>query len=121
MTAPRPAPSPRPASRRYSAAVAAWAANTYTVTFDAQGGSVEPSDKLVAYDAPYGALPEPSRTGYAFSGWWTAANGAGTQVTEASTVAAAADHTLYAKWTASSNTGGPAFRRASPETAVMAA
>ena len=70
-----------------------------TVTFDAQGGSVSPGDAVVTYAEPYGALPEPSRTGYTFGGWHTAVNGGGMNITAASAVSSAVDHALYAKWT----------------------
>jgi uncharacterized repeat protein (TIGR02543 family) len=43
-------------------------------------------------------MPEPTRTGYDFGGWYTAANGGGTQFTASTPVTA--DATVYAKWTA---------------------
>ena len=65
---------------------AQWTANTYTVTFDANGGSTPvPTSKVVTYGAAYGTLATTSRTGYTFSGWFTAARG-GTQVTAATVV-----------------------------------
>ena len=76
-----------------------WTANTYTVTFDAQSGAApSPASKSVTYASAYGVLAATTRTGYTFGGWFTAATG-GTQVTEVTAVAAAADHTLYARWT----------------------
>ena len=74
-----------------------WTANTYTVTFNANGGSVNPTSKKVTYDSAYDALPTPTRTGYTFTGWFTAASG-GTQVTGDTKVTTASDHTLYAHW-----------------------
>ena len=44
-------------------------ANTYTVTFAPNGGSVSPTSKSVTYDSTYGTLPTPTRTGYTFLGW----------------------------------------------------
>ena len=73
-------------------------ANTYTVSFDAQGGTVGPSSKLVTYGAAYGTLPVSARAGFLFAGWWTGAGGTGTRVTESSVVTVAATQTLYAKW-----------------------
>ena len=79
---------------------AQWTANTYTVTFDANGGNTpSPASKIVTYDSAYGTLATTSRTGYTFSGWFTAASG-GTQVTAATVVTTASNHTLYAQWTA---------------------
>ncbi len=83
---------------------AQWTANTYTVTFDANGGSTAvPPSKAVTYDSAYGTLATTSRTGYTFSGWFTAASG-GTQVTAATVVNTTANHTLYAQWTANTYT-----------------
>jgi uncharacterized repeat protein (TIGR02543 family) len=79
---------------------AKWTVNTYTITFDAEGGSVTPSTQLVTYDAVHGTLPTPSRTGYDFLGWWTGDNGTGKQVLETTLVATAANYKLYAKWKA---------------------
>jgi len=76
-----------------------WIANTYTVSFNAQGGNVGPTSKTVTYDSSYGTLPTPTRSDYIFDGWYTAINGGGTQITSSSTVAITANQTLYAKWT----------------------
>ena len=65
----------------------AWASKSYTVTFDANGGSVNPASKVVYYEESYGSLPTPTRANYEFMGWsgavsvpdfsqWTMANGA---------------------------------------------
>lgn len=77
---------------------ARWSAASFTVTFDAQGGSEpHPAGKSVTYDSPYGDLPTVTREGYTFAGWFTAAAN-GFPVTPATTVATASDHTLYAVW-----------------------
>jgi uncharacterized repeat protein (TIGR02543 family) len=82
---------------------AKWTANKYTVTFKASGGSVTPSSKSVTYDSTYGDLPTPTRAGYTFNGWYTAASG-GTKVTASTTVAITSAQTLYAQWTANTYT-----------------
>ena len=82
---------------------ATWTANTYTVTFDANGGSVSPESKLVTYDEAYGELPTPTRIGYAFNGWYTSASSE-TQVTAETKVAITYDQTLSAHWTANAYT-----------------
>ncbi len=82
---------------------ARWKGNTYTVTFDPNGGSVDPKSKAVTYGDVYGTLPTPTRTGYTFKGWYTATSG-GTKVTETTKVTSTADHTLYAIWTANTYT-----------------
>jgi len=78
---------------------AAWTPNAYTITFDAQSGVVSPLSKSVTYDAPVGTLPTPARTGYDFSGWYSAASG-GTQYTETTVYKIPNNATLYARWTA---------------------
>lgn len=77
-----------------------WYATTYTLNYDANGGSVSPSSKTVTYNSTYGTLPTPTRTGYSFNGWFTATTG-GTQVTSATTYTTASDSTIFAQWTAS--------------------
>ena len=77
-----------------------WTANSYTVIFDANGGSVSTTSKTVTYDSTYGTLPTPTRTGYTFSGWYL--NDVKTVST--TTVKTASGHTLIAKWTANSYT-----------------
>ena len=42
---------------------------TYTVTFDANGGSTPTNSKTVSVGLPYGELPTPTRSGYTFKGW----------------------------------------------------
>jgi hypothetical protein len=50
-------------------------ANTYTLTFNANGGTTSTSSKSVTYNGTYGTLPTPTRKGYTFNGWYTAASG----------------------------------------------
>ena len=82
---------------------AVWKANTYTVYFDAQGGTCSTSSKTVTYNSTYGTLPTPTRSGYTFDGWYTSASG-GTQITASSKVTITANQTLYAHWTSSAAT-----------------
>ena len=44
--------------------------DVYTVTFDANGGTTSASSKDVTYGKSYGTLPEPTRSGYTFLGWY---------------------------------------------------
>jgi uncharacterized repeat protein (TIGR02543 family) len=74
---------------------AVWQARNFTVTFDAQGGNVDPASTVVTYDDTYGDLPTPTRTGYTFDGWFTAEDGAGTQITSTTPVAITEAQTLY--------------------------
>jgi|GEM_PF-1122280 len=74
---------------------------TYTVTFNKNGGNTEasPTTKTAISGGNVGTLPTaPSRSGYNFSGWNTAADGSGTAFTAATAVTA--NITVYAQWTA---------------------
>ncbi|MCD8365903.1 MAG: InlB B-repeat-containing protein, partial [Clostridiales bacterium] len=71
--------------------------STQTVTFDANGGTVSPSTATVTYGEEYGTLPTPTRTDYAFGGWFTEADG-GDLVTSDTVVTTTGNHTLYAHW-----------------------
>ena len=61
--------------------------------------SYTPTGIYTTYNSTYGTLPTPTRTGYTFAGWYTAASG-GTKVTNTTVVNTASNHTLYAHWTA---------------------
>ena len=74
-----------------------WTAARYTVTFDANGGTVDPESKTVDYGSTYGELPTPTRSGYGFTGWFTDAEN-GTEVKASDNVTTADDMTLYAHW-----------------------
>ena len=79
-----------------------------TVTFDSQSGTApSPASKVVSYGSTYGTLATTTRAGYSFGGWWTAAGGAGAQVTAATTVTIMTAQTLYASWTSSSAPPAP--------------
>lgn len=75
----------------------------FTVSYNANGGTVSPTSKTVVYGSTYGALATPTRTGYAFAGWYTSATG-GTQVTSTTKVSQHQNHTIYARWNVNSYT-----------------
>lgn len=78
---------------------AKWIQGGVTVTFNTNGGvNLTPNTKTVAYGQAYGELPEPERSGYGFTGWFTAADDTGTEVTASTTVDTTEAHTLYAHW-----------------------
>ena len=74
-----------------------WTANSYAVTFNADGGTVTANTKTVTFGNAYGELPTPTRSGYTFAGWWTAVD-SGEQISFNSAVKTASDHVLYAHW-----------------------
>ena len=68
------------------------------VTLDACGGVLADDEVTVIFGKTYGELPEPTREGYEFDGWYTAETGG--DLVEADTeVSGKAAHTLYAHWT----------------------
>lgn len=83
--------------------IAKWKAATYTITFDANGGSVTPTTKQVTHNSTYGELPIPTRKGYKFLGWFTATNG-GEQKSSTTKVEIIKNETLYAHWEANEYT-----------------
>ena len=74
-----------------------WKGKTYTVSLDANGGTVGMKSRTATYGSEYPALPAPTRTGYSFDGWYTQKTG-GTKVDDNTTVTTAANHILYAHW-----------------------
>ena len=68
------------------------------VTLDACGGVLADDSVTVVFGNTYGELPEPTREGYTFDGWYTAEIG-GELVTSGTEVSDKDDHTLYAHWT----------------------
>ena len=73
---------------------AKWTANTYTVIFDANGGSVNPTS-AVTVAGKLTSLPTPTYDGYNFLGWYTQKDG-GDKVTTDTVFTM--DSTIYAHW-----------------------
>ena len=83
-------------SRNY---YARWSASNYNISFNYQNatGNNSITTKTVVYNTEYGDLPEPSRDGYSFEGWYTEAEGIN-RINSNQNVMISLDHTLYAKW-----------------------
>jgi hypothetical protein len=75
-------------------------ANSLTVTYNANGGSVSPSSELVTKGSTY-SLPTPTKSGSAFLGWRTAS---GDPVTNSTKITSTTAHTLTAQWASGGNT-----------------
>jgi len=92
---------------------AIWTANIYTVTFNPDGGTLDSADSntmSVTYAGTYGAgseFPTPTRKGYAFDGWYIAADGGGSKILTTTPVAITADQTLFANWLPNKTITGP--------------
>ena len=78
---------------------AQWSPNNYTVTLNVNGGDILSVNVItVTYGQSYNYLPNATRTGYTFTGWFTEENG-GIEVTNETTAnIIAGNHTLYAHW-----------------------
>lgn len=75
-----------------------WSINQYTATFDVNGGTaIDPATITSDFGVAFGNLPETTRTGYDFDGWFTEQTG-GTEISDTTTMPAE-DHTYYAHWT----------------------
>lgn len=85
-------------------AVVTRSAQTYTITFNTNGGSLPSgasSTMQVTYASTYGNLPTPTNSGYYFMGWYLSTTYSEEQkVTSLTKVATASNHTLYARWEA---------------------
>lgn len=68
-----------------------------TVTLDANGGNCEMKEILLSETSRYGQLPEATREGYVFLGWFSAKE-AGAAVTQDTPLLTGENHTLYAQW-----------------------
>jgi uncharacterized protein (TIGR02145 family)/uncharacterized repeat protein (TIGR02543 family) len=78
---------------------AQWKVETYTVTYDANGGTGAPASQTKIYNVALTlSTTVPTRTGYTFVGWNTSVDGSGTAYTPGASYAANADLTLYAQW-----------------------
>ena len=74
---------------------ASWEANKYTVTYNADGGSVSSSTTEVTYNFGY-TFTIPSRADFTFVGWYTEPNGEGTKL-------AGSDGKSIANWSIADN------------------
>lgn len=70
---------------------------TYTVTFDANGGSIDQTTRNIQAGSPIGALPTPTRSGYKFIGWKDVKEGSG-MIVNSETFIVEGDLKLYANW-----------------------
>ena len=79
---------------------AQWDVIQYSITIDLGGGTGETGAPL-AYGMHVGDIPLPSKVGYAFGGWWTAAEG-GEQIPGDALITG--DLSLHARWIANAYT-----------------
>lgn len=78
-------------------ATAKWVGAPVTVTFNPDGGTVNPTTKTVYKEGTYGTLPTPTKVGYAFTGWYDADDN---KIETTTVVTKVTPHELTAKWEA---------------------
>ena len=87
-----------------------WTGRTYEVTLNDNGGSGGSGTITATYGSPMPAITLPTRTGYTFNGYWTGKTTQSTQYYDANGNSlknwdkAGNTTTLYALWTANTNT-----------------
>lgn len=82
---------------------AQWTANTYTVSYNANGGSGAPGNQTKTYGVNLTlSSTKPTRDGYNFLGWATSSSATTATYSAGSTYTANSSVTLYAVWTQSS-------------------
>ena len=78
---------------------AVWKAQTYTVSYDANGGSGAPSSQTKTYGVTLRlSMQEPTRSGYIFTGWATSSSATSAQYQPGGSYTSNANATLYAVW-----------------------
>lgn len=83
---------------------AVWKINTYTVSYNANGGSNVPGTQMKTYGVTLAlSTVKPTKTGYTFQGWSTSSSG-GVNYASGADYTANADVTLYAVWKANTYT-----------------
>lgn len=78
---------------------AVWQADTYTISFNANGGTGAPSSQTKTYGLDLTlSSTKPTRTNYTFLGWGVSANSTTVSYAAGGTFSANANTTLYAIW-----------------------
>ena len=83
---------------------ARWTPNTYTITYNLDGGTNGANPGTYNVETATITLADATKTGYAFAGWFDAASD-GNRVNEIA-LGSTGDKTLYARWTIISSGGG---------------
>jgi uncharacterized repeat protein (TIGR02543 family) len=86
---------------------AQWTIDTYTISYNAQGGTGAPSDQTKTYNVTLTLSSTiPTQTGYTFTGWNTQSNGFGTSYSAGGSYTNNVGATLYAQWTLTATAPG---------------
>lgn len=73
--------------------------SSYTVTWNANGGSVSPPSSTVNAGSAINPTPTPTRANYTFNGWYNATSGGSLITTGGASYTPTSSTTLYAQWT----------------------
>ncbi len=78
---------------------AVWEANTYTITYNANGGSNAPSSQIKTHGTTLTlSSSQPTRSGYTFLGWSTSSSATSATYQAGGSFTSNANTTLYAVW-----------------------
>jgi uncharacterized repeat protein (TIGR02543 family) len=84
---------------------AKWTVNTWTVAYNANGGTGAPASQTKTYNQTLTlSSSRPARSGYTFLGWATKSDGTGTAYSPGGSYTDNAAATLYAQWNSSTST-----------------
>ena len=121
-------PNAGSASKSISLNVTVPALATYSIKYNANGGTGAPSSQTKYYGTAIKlSSTKPTRTGYTFSKWTTASNGSCTAYAPGANYTTNASVTLYAQWTvnkytvtynANGGTGAPAAKTVNYNTTI---
>lgn len=79
---------------------AQWTADQYTVSYNYENGSGTPTSDIFTVGGSPLTLPTPTRVGYTFAGWYTAASGGTLAGAAADSYSPSSSTDLFAQWTA---------------------
>lgn len=94
--------------------VGTWTADKAIIAFEPNGGTPCASIEGVTNGAVSGTLPQPTREGYAFEGWYESPDFSGDQVLSLPSVFAAGETKYYAKWSKANLVEPPATNPVAP-------
>lgn len=78
---------------------ARWTPIKYTLTYNANGGTVATAEKKITVEDEFGELPVPTREYYDFLGWYsTADENSGVQITANTKLSTCENMIIYARW-----------------------
>ena len=99
---------------------ATWTLNSYTVTYNANGGTVGTASEAWNYGDAELVLPTPTRALYTCTGWYTASTGGSLVGAAGAGYTPASSSTIYAQWSVSTYAYSISFNRGTGESGSLA-